>query len=312
MVMALGEIGWKATAKWFYHWRITPVRRPWTGGFLNINCHFGGLTFAHSKSWICQLCSFLRACSCSAYSIENGVSGWSRLQCCCRASSRRRAAPRRPPFAAPAPPRASFPVQHGVRDCGERALSPSSWSNEERERLFGSLPPCETRSPHRHSPVVPSVGPARIEPVNPNRTARWTRGASLDHLVGTGEQRERHGEAKRPGPRPRSPRRCPVRACSLVSSLLLNGRGGAQPHACGRAWTRRPPFDAGLQLRRPHSCLRKILLKLDTKEEVTEGVKRGLRILRKFGKASRSSRQRPQTSGSESAWIEKACPPCCR
>ena len=39
--------------------------------------------------------------------------------------------------------------------------------------LFGSSPPCETRSPRRHSHWSPSGrAQPRIEPVNPNRTAR--------------------------------------------------------------------------------------------------------------------------------------------
>jgi hypothetical protein len=45
-------------------------------------------------------------------------------------------------------------------------------SNEDRECVFGSSPLCEPRSPRRQSLVALPVGPARIEPLKPNRTAR--------------------------------------------------------------------------------------------------------------------------------------------
>ena len=41
---------------------------------------------------------------------------------------------------------------------GQRAFPPSFWSNEGCDRSFGSSPPCETRSPRRHSrcPFLPA------------------------------------------------------------------------------------------------------------------------------------------------------------
>ena len=55
----------------------------------------------------------------------------------------------------------------------QRAFSPSFRSNEACDRAFGSSPLCETRSPRRHSHWSPSgQAQPRIEPVNPNRTAR--------------------------------------------------------------------------------------------------------------------------------------------
>src|SRR5262249_59625414 len=57
--------------------------------------------------------------------------------------------------------------------------------NEGCERLFGSSPLSETRSPRRHSHSSPfGRAQPRIEPVNPNRTVRWSsRLFTLDHLV---------------------------------------------------------------------------------------------------------------------------------
>ena len=58
-------------------------------------------------------------------------------------------------------------------DVRQRALSPSFRSNEGCDRWFGSSRLCETRSPRRHSHWSPSGrAQPRIEPVNPNRTAR--------------------------------------------------------------------------------------------------------------------------------------------
>src|SRR5262249_50717962 len=64
---------------------------------------------------------------------------------------------------------------------------------------LGYLRLCETRSPSSAQPLAPfrSAQP-RIEPINPNRTAR-SPGPSLDHLVGAGEKRRRNFEAERLG-----------------------------------------------------------------------------------------------------------------
>ena len=82
-------------------------------------------------------------------------------------------APPRSPSAAPAPRRASFPGRRWMREGGQHQCSPSFRSNEARERVFGSSPPYETRSPRRHSHWSRcDRAQPRIEPVNPNRTAR--------------------------------------------------------------------------------------------------------------------------------------------
>ncbi len=62
---------------------------------------------------------------------------------------------------------AFFPTRLEIRRRGPRASSPSFRSNEPCDRAFRSSPPCETRSPRRHS-HWPRCGRAqlRIEPVN--------------------------------------------------------------------------------------------------------------------------------------------------
>src|SRR5262249_15188942 len=102
------------------------------------------------------------------------------------------------PPAAPAPRPVSVPARRGSRASGQRAFSPSFRRNE--HGLVVSLSPLrQTRSPRQHSHWSPfNRAQPRIEPVNPNRTARLTRG-SLDHLVGEREQIVGDIEAKRLG-----------------------------------------------------------------------------------------------------------------
>ena len=68
-----------------------------------------------------------------------------------RASRRSRAGHRRSRSAAPAPRRVSFSGPRWLREGVQHAFSPSFRSNEDHERGVGSSPPCETRSPRRHS-----------------------------------------------------------------------------------------------------------------------------------------------------------------
>src|SRR5262249_46396615 len=69
----------------------------------------------------------------------------------------------------------------------ERSLRP-------RVGLFAPLRDKVTSSAQSLVPLP--VGLPPIEPINPNRTARWPPASSLDHLVGAGEQRGRHLKAK--------------------------------------------------------------------------------------------------------------------
>src|SRR5262249_56481233 len=62
-------------------------------------------------------------------------------------------------------------------------------------RLFAPLRAKITSSAQSLAPF--RSGQPKIEPINPNRTARRTRVVLLDHLVGAAEQRRRQIEAER-------------------------------------------------------------------------------------------------------------------
>src|SRR5262249_56874051 len=62
-------------------------------------------------------------------------------------------------------------------------------------RLFAPLRAKITSSAQSLAPF--RSGQPKIEPINPNRTARRTRVVLLDHLVGAGQQRRRQIEAER-------------------------------------------------------------------------------------------------------------------
>src|SRR5262249_19370961 len=56
---------------------------------------------------------------------------------------------------------------------------------------------CAFPSQDHHVGTAPRPPFRSAQPINPNRTARWTRAASFDHLVGASEQCRGYREAER-------------------------------------------------------------------------------------------------------------------